>query len=110
MKPWKRHESQTAKKLGGKRIVRNHYGEKGGDIEHPDLGVECKLRSRLPGEKFILDGLKQAEKDNPGKIPALSVKRKGMHGEFIIMWLDGFVEYSGIISQNVNQKLTNSNQ
>jgi len=89
-KAWKMHEKRTAEALGGKRISRGaNFGESKPDVEHPLLSVECKYRQKL--SKFLLDGLKQAEKYDPRKIPVLVVKEKNMKGSIAILRLKDFV-------------------
>ncbi len=58
------------------------------DVEHPLLSIECKYRKKISG--FLKDGLKQAEKYYPDKIPVLVLKEKNMHGELIIIRLSDF--------------------
>lgn len=98
MSNWKRHERQTAKILGGKRISRgNDFSQSLPDIEHPLLSIECKYRAKISG--FLKDGLKQAEKYAPGKIPALVLKERNMRGGLILLRLSDFQDLFGDISK-----------
>jgi hypothetical protein len=87
-KAWKLHEKRTAEVLGGKRVIRTNFGESKPDVQHPLLSVECKYRAKL--SRFLINGLKQAEKYDPKKIPVLVVKEKGMRGAIAILRLEDF--------------------
>lgn len=86
---WKNHERKTAAALGGKRISRGmDFSLSAPDIEHPLLSVECKHRQKISG--FLKDGLKQAERYYPEKIPVLVLKEKHMRGELVVIRLSDF--------------------
>lgn len=94
MSNWKRRERATAKALGGKRISRgNDFSKSLPDIEHPLLSIECKYRARISG--FLKDGIKQAERYDPDKIPCLVLKEKNMRGGLILMRLSDFEDLFG---------------
>ena len=65
------------------------------DVEHPLLSIECKYRKKISG--FLKDGLKQAERYNPEKIPVLILKEKHMRGELVIIRLKDFQDLFGEI-------------
>jgi len=89
MSNWKNLEKKTAKMLNGKRNSRgNDFSLSISDVEHPLLSIECKYRKKI--SSFLKDGLKQAEKYYPEKIPALVIKEKNMRGELIILRLSDF--------------------
>lgn len=98
MANWKRHERQTAKALGGNRVSRGmDFSRSLPDIEHPLLSIECKYRARISG--FLKDGIKQAEKYDPDKIPCLVLKEKNMKGGLILMRLSDFQDLFGDINE-----------
>ncbi|MBZ0156273.1 MAG: hypothetical protein K8I29_08715 [Alphaproteobacteria bacterium] len=89
MANWKNHERKTAAALGGKRISRGmNFSLSAPDIEHPLLSIECKYRQKISG--FLKDGLKQAERYYPEKIPVLVLKEKHMRGELVVIRLSDF--------------------
>lgn len=94
---WKNLERKAAKTLNGRRNIDRgmDYHLSRPDIEHPLLSVECKYRKKISG--FLKDGLKQAEKYYPEKIPALVIKEKSMQGELIILRLSDFKNLFGAI-------------
>jgi len=85
---WKRHERQVAKALGGKRIIRTDFSQSLPDVQHPLLCIECKYRKKI--SSFLKDGLTQAQKYAPRKIPVLVVKEKGMRGALVVMKIEDF--------------------
>lgn len=87
---WKALERKAAKALGGKRNIDRgmDYHLSRQDVEHPLLSVECKYRAKI--SSFLKDGLKQAEKYDPSKIPVLVLKEKHMKGELAILRLSDF--------------------
>lgn len=89
MSNWKRHEKQTAKILGGKRVSRgNDFSQSLPDIEHPLLSIECKYRAKISG--FLKNGIKQAQGYYPDKIPVLIIKERHMRGELAVLKLSDF--------------------
>ncbi len=95
MSNWKRLERKTAKMLNGKRNSRGmDFSLSIPDIEHPLLSVECKYRKKI--SSFLKNGIKQAEKYAPNKIPCLVLKERGMRGELIVMRLTDFKELTRI--------------
>lgn len=97
MSNWKRHERQTAKILGGKRLSRGmDFSKSLPDVEHPLLSIECKYRAKI--SSFLKDGIKQAMKYNPDKIPCLVLKEKGMKGGLILLRLSDFQDLFGEVN------------
>jgi hypothetical protein len=90
MSNWKRHERQVAKLLNGKRVSRGaNFGESLPDVQHESLSIECKYRAKL--SRFLIDGLKQAERYSDGKrTPVLVIKEKNMRGAIAILRLEDF--------------------
>lgn len=96
MSNWKNLERKAAKTLGGKRNSRGmDFGLSISDVEHPLLSIECKYRKKISG--FLKDGIKQAEKYYPDKIPVLILKEKHMRGELVIIMLKDFQDLFGEI-------------
>jgi hypothetical protein len=96
MSNWKNLERKAATILNGKRNSRGmDFSLSMSDVEHPLLSIECKYRKKISG--FLKDGLKQAEKYAPEKIPVLVLKEKGMRGEFIVLRLSDFQRLLGEI-------------
>ncbi len=93
---WKELERQTARALGGRRHLRRHYGEAGGDIDLPEnarIVVEVKYRgSGFPFPSAFLDGLNQAARAGPDKVPVLVLKAKRMRGALVCLHLEDFVK------------------
>lgn len=89
MSNWKGLERKVAKSLNGRRNSRgNDFGQSMPDVEHPLLSIECKYRAKISG--FLKDGIRQAEKYRPEKIPALILKEKNMRGELVVIRLSDF--------------------
>lgn len=86
-KPWKAHEREVAKKLGGVRALQ--LGRGAPDVLHPDYTIECKYRLNLP--KLITDGLKQANSYNAKKIPLLVLRQARTKGEIVCMYMEDFI-------------------
>ena len=83
---WKNLERKAAKILEGKRNSRGmDFSLSMSDVEHPLLSVECKYRKKISG--FLKDGLQQAQKYAPEKIPVLVLKEKHMRGELAVLRL-----------------------
>ncbi len=93
---WKELERQTARALGGRRHLRRHYGEAAGDIDLPEdarIVVECKYRgSGFPFPSAFLDGLNQAARAGPGKVPVLVLKARRMKGAIACLHLEDLVK------------------
>ena len=86
MSNWKNLEKKAAKILEGKRNSRGmDFSLSIPEVEHPKLSIECKYRKKISG--FLKDGLKQAERYYPEKIPVLVLKEKSMRGELAILKL-----------------------
>ncbi|MEW6417615.1 MAG: hypothetical protein AB1480_05785 [Nitrospirota bacterium] len=89
MSNWKNLERKAAKTLNGKRNSRGQdFSLSIPDVEHPLLSIECKYRKKI--SSFLKEGLKQAEKYDPEKIPVLILKEKNMRGEIVVMRLSDF--------------------
>ena len=89
MSNWKSLERKTARALSGKRNSRGKdFSQSISDVEHPLLSIECKYRAKISG--FLKDGIRQAEKYHPDKIPVLILKEKHMKGELVIIRLSDF--------------------
>lgn len=91
-KSWKNFERETAKALGGKRVIRD-YGSTREDVEHPNFSIECKYRKNIP--KLITEGLRQAKRSNASKTPLLVVKQHNMKGAIVCMSLSDFTDWFG---------------
>jgi len=103
MANWKRHEKQVAKLLGGKRVSRGaNFGESLPDVQHSLLSIECKYRAKL--SRFLINGLKQAQKYDPRKIPVLVVKEKGMRGAIAILNLEDFASLMRLMNKSKGDK------
>jgi uncharacterized Zn-finger protein len=88
-KVWKQHERRVASKLGGQRVVCS--GVRGeGDIEHPELYVECKYRKSFVAKGWFNETKRKAKKYN--KTPILVVKEKGQKGSLAILSTDDLAE------------------
>lgn len=94
---WKNLERKAAKTLHGKRNIDRamDYHLSRQDVEHPLLSIECKYRKKI--SSFLKDGLKQAEKYDPDKIPCLILKEKHMRSELLILRLSDFQDLFGDI-------------
>lgn len=89
MSNWKNLERKTAKALNGRRNSRgNDFSLSIPDVEHPRLSIECKYRKKISG--FLKDGLRQAERYHPDKIPVLILKERHMKGELVVIRLSDF--------------------
>ncbi len=84
---WKALERTAAKKLGGRRIVRQDFFESSPDVVVPDFGLVCEAKAYA---KFSFHRhLEQAQKYcRDGEIPALVTKESGQIGEFLTLPLD----------------------
>lgn len=88
MKAWKNLEKLAAAALGGQRHIRWDLRESAPDVDLPadsPFVVECKYRKSLPA--LLLDGLLQAAKYGPGRVPLLVVKERGQTGALAVMRL-----------------------
>ena len=89
MSNWKGLERKVAKSMNGRRNSRgNDFNLSIPDVEHPLLSIECKYRAKISG--FLKDGIRQAEKYRPEKIPALILKEKNIRGELVVIRLSDF--------------------
>lgn len=95
MANWKNLERKAAKVLNGKRNSRGmDFSLSIADVEHPLLSIECKYRNKI--SSFLKDGLKQAERYHPDKIPVLVLKEKHMRGELVVIRLSDFQKLFGL--------------
>jgi hypothetical protein len=101
-KSWKRHEKRTAEALGGKRVIRTDFSQSLPDIEHSLLSIECKYRKKI--SSFLKDGLEQAQKYDPRKIPCLVLKEKGMRGAIAILRLEDFASLMRLMNKSKGDK------
>jgi len=67
------YERRVADRLGGKHIVKKHYGDHQPDISHPLFTGECKLRKELAVDTW----LKQVEDFTYEKFGVVICKVKG---------------------------------
>ena len=72
---WKDLEREVAKYMRGKRYVRIDYSESAPDVLHPKFSIECKYRAKLP--YLFTQGMVQAKRYDPEKVPLLVTKQKG---------------------------------
>lgn len=95
---WKALERKAARTLKGKRNIDRgmDYHLSRPDVEHPLLSIECKYRAKISG--FLKDGLKQAQRYAPEKIPVLILKEKNMRGELAVIRL---ADFQGLIAGEI---------
>lgn len=84
---WKDLERTTARKLRGRRIVRQDFFESSPDVEVPDLGIlaECKAYKRFG---FHLHMAQAAKYCREGETPILITKSANQIGEYATVPLD----------------------
>lgn len=77
---WKALERETAKELGGKRVVRGDYGESDVDVklDMAFLKVDCKYR-QSHAHHSLLEGIRQ-KYCGPGERPVLVTKGRRQVG------------------------------
>lgn len=94
---WKALERKAAKTLNGKRNIDRgmDYHLSRPDVEHPLLSIECKYRRKI--SCFLKDGIAQARKYDPSKIPCLILKERNMRGELVVIRLADFQDLFGDI-------------
>ena len=97
---WKALERKVAKLLGG---VRNPLsGGSGrhtrGDVIHPTLYVECKLRQKLSIWAWYKDTAEKAKVEH--KTPILVIKEKSKKGELVVLNINDFV----VLTKKENEK------
>lgn len=87
---WKHLERVAARKLGGKRIVREWLFEKAPDVVVPDFGliIDCKAYRRFAHHTLLETA--QRKYTRPGEHVALVTKHSGQVGEYITVPLDWF--------------------
>ena len=85
--------------LNGKRNIDRamDYHLSRPDVEHPLLSIECKYRAKISG--FLKDGIRQAMKYDPDKIPVLVLKERNMRGELVVIRLSDFQDLFGNVKQ-----------
>lgn len=89
---WKSLERKVAKLLGGHRNPLSGGASRHtrGDVIHPTLYVECKLRKRMATWSLFRDTEVLAKLE--GKTPIVILKEKGKKGELAVLRLTDFVE------------------
>ena len=89
---WQKLETKTAKLLKGERNPLSGENSKhtSGDVIHPSLYVECKLRKRIATWSLFREVEEQAKLE--GKTPVLILKEKNKKGELVVLRLSDFVE------------------
>ena len=89
---WKALERKCAKLLGGHRNPLSGGASRHtrGDIIHPTLYVECKLRQKLSIWSWFKDTAEKAKVEH--KMPLLVIKEKGKKGELVVLDIHDFVE------------------
>jgi len=82
---WKALERKVAKLLGGTRNPLSGGASRHtrGDVIHPTLYVECKLRQKLSIWAWFEDTRQKAEKEH--KKPILVIKEKSKKGELVVL-------------------------
>ena len=85
---WKDLERTAARKLVGRRVIREDFFEVAPDVLCPDFGlvVDCKAHRRF-AHHSRLDEVRE-KYCKPGEIPALVTKAEGQRGEYITLPLD----------------------
>lgn len=91
---WKTLERTVARKLRGRRIVREDLFEKAPDVLIPDFGlvVECKAYKAFSFHRHLEQARGYCR---PGEVPCLATKAEGQHGEHITVplnWLAAILD------------------
>ena len=88
---WKSLERKVAKLLGGVRNPLSGGASRHtrGDVIHPYLYVECKLRQKLSMWSWFDDVRQKAKVE--GKTPILIIKEKSKKGELVVLDIKDFV-------------------
>ena len=89
---WKAMERKCAKLLGGQRnpLSGGAGRHTRGDVIHPTLYVECKLRQSIAIWAWFDDTRKKAKVEH--KTPILIIKEKSKKGELVVLDINDFVE------------------
>ena len=89
---WQKLETKTAKLLKGERNPLSGKDSKhtSGDVIHPSLYVECKLKKRIATWSLFREVEEQAKLE--GKTPVLILKEKNKKGELAVLRLSDLVE------------------
>jgi hypothetical protein len=89
MKRWKKAEKQAAQAFGVERNIRLNWGEEGPDTtEHPIFSIEVKSRKKI--SQFLKDGLAQATKYFPDKLPCLVLDERYRREQMVVMNMSHF--------------------
>lgn len=89
MARWKKAERKAAESFGVKRNIRVNFGEEGPDTtEHEIFSIEVKSRKKI--SQFLKDGLDQAQKYYPQKLPLLVVDEKYRRDQIVVMNMQDF--------------------
>jgi len=104
---WQKQETRVAKILLGKRIPSSgsaQFEGEEGDVLHPHIEIECKLRAGLPVGAWYKETMKRAARSH--KFPLLVVRKKGMHeGDLAVINLLDFAALWRL-SDLVTQRMT----
>jgi len=89
---WKAFELKIAKALGGQRNPLSGKNSKhtAGDVIHPELYVEVKLKSRIPFWNDWTKAKENAKKE--GKFPILVFRKKGETGAVAMLPFEEIIE------------------
>lgn len=92
---WKDLERTAARKLGGRRVVREHLFDSAPDVLVPDfkLLVECKAYQRFK-HHTLLDTARE-KYCHHDEVPCLVTKHSGQRGEYCTVpldWLAGVLD------------------
>ena len=95
---WKKRERQIAAFFGGKRtpLSGGNSGGTRGDVIHPSLYVEAKLRKKHSVVSLWDDTAKQAKKE--GKIPVICLCEKNRKNFWVLVHSDDLAEVSHVAS------------
>lgn len=89
---WKRHETKTARILGGRRVpgsgAYNYHTT--GDVEHASLYIECKYRKEMAVFSMFRRAAQNAKVE--GKLPVLVLKEANHQGALVVITLELFAQ------------------
>jgi len=92
-KAWKQRERQLAKFFGVMRTVGSGCGAaigrgSAGDIEHPEVFAECKLRAKHAVWTLWRETKEKAKREN--KLPVIALAEKNKPGLLLVVHTDDF--------------------
>jgi hypothetical protein len=95
-KNWKAFERRVAKKCGGTRIsVSDRKTDL--DVDHPQMGIECKYRNKLP--QYLKDWYSQAERGSTeDQIPVVVMTEKSNSKMYALINFDDLADMVAILS------------